>query len=67
MGRCCARCMRFGEWKNYRGKRKYKGKPLCGTCKIVLSSKNSKGRKKTTSPGKAREKYLEEVKWRQSR
>lgn len=38
MGSCCARCMKFGEWKKYKGSVvAYRGKHLCWMCRIILS------------------------------
>ena len=37
MGSCCARCMKFGEWKKYKKSGTYKGRPLCPMCRMIIS------------------------------
>lgn len=61
MGSCCARCMKFGEWKKYKGAGVYKGKALCGLCRIVVVKPKGKKKKKSNNSSRDRQRHLDKV------
>lgn len=61
MGSCCARCMKFGEWKKYRGQGSYKGRNLCTMCKLVVTKPRNKTKKVTDNHGRDRQRHVDKV------
>lgn len=58
MGSCCARCMKFGEWKKYRGAGVYNGKSLCALCRVVVKPR-VKTKKKPDNSSRDRQRHLD--------
>ena len=61
MGKVCARCINFGEWKLYNGGGAYKGKSLCGGCRLVLKKSTVKTKPKSDNSSRDRQRYLDKV------
>jgi hypothetical protein len=61
MGKVCARCGKFGEWKAWTGGGVYKGRPLCGGCRLIVKKPKAKSKKKSDNSSRDRDRYLEKV------
>lgn len=64
MGKVCARCGNFGEWKIYNGGGAYKGKALCTGCGFLVKKPKSKTKRKSDNSSRDRDRYIEKVKSR---